>query len=136
MASEDDRYRQSTQYRFWSYTKSTLQAQRTQTNALAAQRVRAAVARARAKRGAISSADTSEAENANGVSSSTEAGNDVECLTPEEELKLLWYYCSQTIALGNHLQLPTDVKVIQLPRRHSFRITTDFTRIGYSSTVS
>lgn len=106
--SEDERYRSSTQFRLWSYTPSSLLALRTQTNAVAAQRVQTAVARVRAQR-ALSSADTSEAEN--GQSKSVSPGEEVECLTPEEELRLLWYYCGRTLAMGDHLNLPTDVKV-------------------------
>ena len=106
--SEDERYRGSTQYRLWSYTPSSLSALRAQTNNVAAQRVQAAVARIRSQR-ALSSADTSEAEN--GRSTSALPDGEVECLTAEEELRLLWYYCGRTLAMGDHLNLPTDVKV-------------------------
>ena len=106
--SEDERYRKSTQYRLWSYTPASLSALRAQTNDIAAERVRAAVQRAREAR-ALSSADTSDAENGRSVSALPEG--EVECLTPEEELKLLRYYCGSAIAGGDHLNLPTDVKV-------------------------
>lgn len=32
-------------------------------------------------------------------------------MTVEEELKLVAFYCRQTIQLGDHLKVPTDVKV-------------------------
>lgn len=55
-----------------------------------------------------SSNDTSEAENGRSVSAVPE---EVDCLTVEEELKLVAFYCRQTIQLGDHLKVPTDVKV-------------------------
>jgi len=105
--SEDERYRQSTQFRFWSYTTSSLASLRAQTNASAAQRVQAAVARAHAQKAGLSSADTSETDGKAAIPE----GGEVQCLTPEEEVKLLWYYCGRTLAMGDHLNLPTEVKV-------------------------
>ena len=104
--SEDERYRTSTQYRLWSYTPQSLLAQRSSTNRIAADRVREAVRRARQAQN-VSSIDTSEAEN--GVAGSPEG--EVDCLTVEEELKLVAFYCRQTLQLGDHLKVPTDVKV-------------------------
>jgi len=43
---------------------------------------------------------------------------EVDCLTVEEELKLVAHYCKQTIQLGDHLKVPTDVKV---SITHSFK---------------
>ena len=42
----------------------------------------------------------------------------MDCLTVEEELKLVAFYCRQTIQLGDHLKVPTDVKVCTPPRTH------------------
>jgi cyclin H len=106
--SEDDRYRTSTQYRLWSYTPESLLAFRSSTNLVAADRVRAAVRRIREAR-ALSSAETSEAERGRSVSAVPEG--EVDCLTVEEELKLVTFYCRQTFQLGDHLKVPTDVKV-------------------------
>lgn len=106
--SEDERYRASTQFRLWSYTPASLEALRTTTNRIAADRVREAVRRVRQSRTA-SSTDTSEAEGSRSVSALPEG--DVDCLTVEEELKLLVFYCRQTLQLGDHLKVPTDVKV-------------------------
>jgi len=105
---EDERYRISTQYRLWSYTPSSLLNLRSTTNRTAADRVREAVRRVREAR-ALSSADTSEAEN--GRSASAIPEGEVDCLTVEEELKLVEFYCRQTLQLGDHLKVPTDVKV-------------------------
>lgn len=106
--SEDERYRTSTQFRLWSFTPTSLFTLRTTTNQTAASRVREAVQRIREAR-AASSADISEADN--GRSNSAIPEGEVDCLTVEEELKLVAFYCRQTIQLGDHLNLPTDVKV-------------------------
>jgi cyclin H len=114
--SEDERYRASTQYRLWSYTPESLLTLRTTTNRIAAERVRDAVRRVREAR-ALSSAETSEAENDRSISAVPE--DEVDCLTVGEELKLVAFFCRQTIQLGDHLKVPTDVKVFpfQLPIR-------------------
>lgn len=108
MTTEDERYRTSTQYRLWSYTPSSLLALRTTTNRLAADRVREAVRRLREAR-AVSSAETSDAERGRSVSAAPEG--EVDCLTVEEELKLVAFYCRQTSQLGDHLRFPSEVKV-------------------------
>jgi cyclin H len=110
--SEDERYRTSTQYRLWSYTPESLLALRSTTNQIAAERVREAVRRAREAR-TISSSETSEAEN--GRSKSAIPEGEVDCLTVEEELRLVAHYCRQTIQMGDHLKVPTDVKVYLFP---------------------
>jgi cyclin H len=102
--SEDERYRTSTQYKLWSYTPQSLTTLRSATNGVAAEKVKAAIQRAR------------EAEPGNGDVS------DVECLTVEEELKLVAFYCRQLLQLGDHLQVPTEVKVSSL--YHTFLIST------------
>lgn len=107
--SEDDRYRTSTQYRLWSYSPQSLFALRSSTNQIAADRVREAVRRVREARN-VSSADTSEAENG-GAGAMVIPEGEVDCLTVEEELKLVAFFCRQTISLGDHLGVPTDVKV-------------------------
>jgi cyclin H len=109
MTTEDERYRTSTQYRLWSYTPSSLLALRTTTNRLAADRVREAVRRLRESR-AVSSAETSDAERDRSVSVVPEG--EVDCLTVEEELKLVAFYCRQTSQLGDHLKFPSEVKVL------------------------
>lgn len=96
--SEDDRYRTSTQYRLCSYTPSSLRALRSTTNRIAVDRVREANRRV---------ADKAD----NGRSANKNLEEEVDCLTVEEELKLLVSYCRQTIQLGDHLKLPTDVTV-------------------------
>jgi cyclin H len=106
--SEDERYRTSSQYRDWSFTPTALLDLRTITNQNAALRVREAVQRVREAR-ALSSGNTSETEN--GRANSAVPEGEIDCLTVEEELKLVTFYCRQTIQLGDHLKLPTEVKV-------------------------
>lgn len=110
--SEDERYRTSTQYRLWSYTPQALLALRTTTNQIAADRVREAVRRVREARN-ISSASTSEAENGKATPAVVAEG-EVDCLTVEEEFKLVAFYCRQTMQLGAHLKVPSDVTVFAL----------------------
>jgi cyclin H len=110
IVTDDARYLTSTQYRLWSFTPAALQALRTTTNQFAADRVREAVRRAREAR-ALSSADVSDADpesKSRGASALPEG--EVDCLSVEEELKLITYFCRQTLQLGDHLNLPTDVK--------------------------
>ena len=109
MTMEDERYRTSTQYRLWSYTPSSLLALRISTNRLAADRVREAVRRSRETQ-ALSSAETTDTER--GRSSSAIPEGEVDCLTVEEEVKLVKFYCRQMSQLGDHLGFPSDVKVI------------------------
>ncbi|KAH7418410.1 cyclin-like protein [Cadophora sp. MPI-SDFR-AT-0126] len=116
--SEDERYRTSTQYRLWSYTPQALLALRSSTNRIAAERVREAVRRVREARN-VSSADTSEAENG----AATLPDGEVDCLTVEEELKLVAFYCRQTLQLGDHLKVPTDVKATAVQYIKRFYIT-------------
>lgn len=86
---------------------------RSKTNKLATERVRAAIARVQASRAASASqnasAETSEAERS-GTPAVT-AASEVNFLTPDEELKLVRFFCQQALQLGDHLNLPTDVKV-------------------------
>ncbi|RAL60753.1 hypothetical protein DID88_009858 [Monilinia fructigena] len=122
MSTEDARYRTSTQYRHWSYTPSALRALRESTNALATTQVQDALRRVREAR-AASSNDNSEAENSRAASAALPEG-DVDCLTVDEELKLMDYYCRQTLQLGDHLGVPIEVKATAIQYIRRFYITT------------
>lgn len=97
--TEDEIYRVSTQYRLWNFTPEQLEERRTNTNALAVQQTRAAFKRKRDLAAQLSSADasatTSEAEgNGNGTNGASKADvEEVECLTPDEEKRLVAYIC-------------------------------------------
>lgn len=122
---EDEIYRSSTQYRLWSFTEDTLRSIRANTNAIASDRVRAAVHRAREARQQTSAASsrgvTPNPVDENNAASTTrrpgggdEGGEkEIECLTPDEELELVQYYCEKTMELGDEYKppLPTTVRV-------------------------
>jgi cyclin H len=90
--NEDDLYRTSTQFRLWSYTEKGLADIRSTTNSLATTRVRDAIKRLRAKEG-----KTGEDE--------------VDCLSVEEEQKLVGFYCSKAMDFSDFCNYPTAVKV-------------------------
>ncbi|CAG8949748.1 hypothetical protein HYFRA_00004069 [Hymenoscyphus fraxineus] len=123
LITEDDRYRSSTQFRLWSFTSASLLALRSTTNQLAADRVREAVRRARARE-AQSSADASDADpESKSRATSTLPEGELDCLTVEEELKLIVFYCRQTLQLGKHLNLPTDVNATAVQYMKRFYTT-------------
>ncbi|KAK2766091.1 hypothetical protein FQN54_007606 [Arachnomyces sp. PD_36] len=113
---EDDKYRTSTQFRLWSFTPSSLQSVRANTNALAAERVRCAIRRAREARGE----DGAEAGGAGGA-----GAGEIECLTAEEELELVRYYCEKTMELGDEYKppLPTMVRATAIQYLRRFYLT-------------
>ncbi|KAI9824738.1 MAG: hypothetical protein M1832_001564 [Thelocarpon impressellum] len=89
--TEDEAYRASTQYRLWSFTPEALASLRASTNALAAERVRAAMER-----------DQS--------SKTSKDAKETDCLTVDEELKLVRFYCSKAMDLADFCGFPTNVK--------------------------
>lgn len=113
---EDEIYRTSTQFRIWSYTKESLKSLRANTNAAACERLRAAQNRAReAPRSATPSTSGNLTPNPSDGDSKAEAalGRDVDCLSAEEELMFVRYYCEQALELGDNYKpaLPTMVRV-------------------------
>ncbi|KAJ5104776.1 hypothetical protein NUU61_002123 [Penicillium alfredii] len=115
---EDDIYRTSSQFRLWSFTNASLQSLRATTNAIASERVRR---RAReAQQSTASSASGTPQPGSESESKPNEEAN-IECLTPEEELVLVRYYCEKTLELGDTYKppLPTMVRAtaIQYLRR-------------------
>jgi cyclin H len=112
---EDDIYRTSTQYRLWSFTEESLRSIRTNTNALASERVRIAIRHAKEARPSNTPAtdpgdvDGKRADAKNGEQTEKE----LECLTPEEELELVRYYCEKAVELGEVYKppIPTTVRV-------------------------
>ena len=110
---EDDIYRASSQFRLWSYTESSLSALREKTNITASGRVRAALQRARSTQ--PPSATGTPQPGSDGETKKP-AEKEIECLTPEEELVLVRYYCEKTLELGDTYKppLPTMVRVSPL----------------------
>lgn len=123
--TEDDLYRQSTQFKYWSFTSAQLAAQRIKTNIQATERVKANVARQRAQRLQQAETDSLSSGVENGSGANTplpDRGSDVkevECLTADEELMIVDEFCERTLALGAHCNFPTEITAtcIQFLRR-------------------
>jgi cyclin H len=113
---EDEIYKASTQFRIWSYTNESLRSLRADTNAAACERLRAVQHRAReAPRSATPSTSGNLTPNPSDSETKVEAilAKDVDCLSAEEELMFLRYYCEQALELGDNYKppLPTMVRV-------------------------
>ncbi len=107
--TEDEIYRTSTQYRLWSFTPESLASLRSTTNATAADGVRAAIRALDAVK-----ADSHLAENGGKDGALASEGGEtreVDCLTVEEEQKLVGFYCMKTIEFAEFCEFPTNVKV-------------------------
>ena len=103
--NEDDIYRTSTQYRHWSYTEESLASLRVTTNLLATTRVKDAIKRKQLEsNGAIKAGD--------GGTKDIKL-NDIDCLTVEEEQRLVDYYCTKAMELADFCEFPTNVKVCE-----------------------
>lgn len=110
---EDDIYRASSQYRLWSYTEPSLQSLRATTNAVASERVRAALRRSRETHQSATSSAAGTPQSEGNIEDKTTNEKGIECLTPEEELILVRYYCEKTLELGETYKppMPTMVRV-------------------------
>ncbi|OJD26480.1 hypothetical protein ACJ73_02136 [Blastomyces percursus] len=148
---EDDIYRASSQYRLWSFTEESLRTIRANTNAVASERVRAALRRAtgdaRSQQptaaaaiatgpGSGSGTPNATGDADDGKTAETEVGNgeqvaekqkekEIECLTAEEELELVRYYCEKTMELGDEYKppLPTVVRATAIQYLRRFYLT-------------
>lgn len=110
---EDDIYRTSSQYRLWSYTTLSLQSLRATTNTVASERVRAALRRARENHASATPSAAGTPQPGGDGEQRKPDERQIECLTPEEELVLVRYYCEKTLELGETYKppLPTMVRV-------------------------
>ena len=100
--TEDEIHRTSTQYRLWSFTVEALARLRATTNALAADGVRDAIQSKRAE--AESNGDSER-------SRATTPLSEVDCLTVEEEQRLVGFYCLKAMEFAGFLEFPTNVMV-------------------------
>ncbi|KAI9830735.1 MAG: hypothetical protein M1819_005399 [Sarea resinae] len=134
--TEDAAYRTSTQYRLWSFTPESLSSLRKTTNSLACARVKAAIKRAREARAAaesngtssISSGEKGTSNGSRSVSGSatpqaTDKDKDIECLSVEEEQKLVGFYCVKAMELADFCGFPTNVKATALTYLHRFYLS-------------
>jgi len=110
---EDDIYRSSSQYRLWSYTEASLQSLRATTNAVASERVRVALRRSRETHQSAASSAPGTPQPGSDVDGRNQDDKEIDCLTPEEELVLVRYYCEKTLELGETYKppMPTMVRV-------------------------
>lgn len=95
MATEDARYRQSTQYRLWSFSRPQLGELRSKTNQLATASIS----------GRLSVRNNNNGGGEGGGGSTTPTP---EFLTADEELKLVTFYTTQLLRAAVFLELPTE----------------------------
>jgi cyclin H len=123
---EDDVYRTSTQYRYWSYTPQQLAETRKQTNELASEKVRAAFRRS----SKVSNGDAAgEKDDIRGGDAADEDEMElddvvVDTLTVEEELKIVEWGCGKIIEMGEAMRprVPGGVVVWYISFPLSLRI--------------
>ena len=127
--TEDDIYRTSTQYRLWSFTRESLATLRSATNASAADGVRAAIQTQHSARAGV---DTAKDENSEILADSAK---EVDCLTVEEEQKLVGFYCVKAMQFADFCEFPTNVKVMETHPTAFVHQLIDQMQSGYSSTV-
>lgn len=138
--SEDDLYRQSTQLRLWSFTPQQIADQRQQTNRQATERVKANVARIRAQRllDAENDAAASGVESGSGANTPNAVTSDreVDCLTSDEELKIVNEFCERAIKLGDFFKFPFEVTVCSRPCLPSYSCSSTLYRPHVSSSCA
>ncbi|KAK0751884.1 cyclin-like protein [Schizothecium vesticola] len=117
MATEDARYRQSSQFRLWSFSPSQLGAMREKANLLA----RASISERllSAPRSNSASAPTSNANTPDADGTSTLP----EFLTPSEEALLVTFYTSELLRAGDHAEMADEIKATAAAFFRRFYIT-------------
>ena len=108
--TEDDIYRSSTQYRLWSFTRESLASLRSTTNASAAEGVRAAI---RSQNIGRNGSDAAREEHNGRI---LDPAKEVDCLTVEEEQKLVGFYCVKAMQFADFCEFPTNLKVVIDPK--------------------
>ncbi|KAI4252090.1 MAG: hypothetical protein L6R42_008114, partial [Xanthoria sp. 1 TBL-2021] len=111
--TEDDIYRRSTQYRLWSFTPETLASLRATTNATAADSVRAA----------FSNLQSSSEQHVKDHTGGDGTGIEVDCLTIDEEQKIVSFYCLKTLEFVDFCEYPTNVKATAVQYLKRFYLT-------------
>lgn len=113
--SEDDIYRRSTQYRYWSFTPTQLANQRQTINVQASQRVQTAVALARERalkynnrlqRCTVATGSSTDNDPSTQSPVPVPVGH-ADCLTTAEEQRLVDLFCQSALELGNFLNFPS-----------------------------
>lgn len=128
MATEDARYRESTQFRLWSFSPSQLADLRSKTNSLAKASISSRLSTS-------SSAATSAANTPNPSDGSAPPGSQPqpagdgaspqlpEFLTPFEEAELLKMYTVELLRAAEFCELPTDIRATAAVFLRRFYVT-------------
>jgi len=98
-AIEDIRYRQSTQFRIWSYSRSKLAELRAKTNALATTHI------------------------TNRLAAAQDGQPLPEFLTPQEEEKLLKFFTVELLRAAAFCELPTEIRATAAVHLRRFYVT-------------
>jgi hypothetical protein len=104
---EDEAYRNSSQYRYWSYRRETLSSLRQETNHLASERVRIAIKRARDAKRAHVDAENGQGKNDQDVLDNTT----IDTLTVQEELKIVSWFASKIVEVGGAMEPPIPMEI-------------------------
>jgi cyclin H len=120
--TEDELYRTSTQYRLWNFTPEKLASVRASTNALATEHVKAAFKRKRAAKSQPTSTDVSAAASdvegngvhngAAGKKDASKGEKEVQCLTAEEEKKIIDFYCANLLQMATKPPFEFPINVV------------------------
>lgn len=121
MATEDARYRQSSQYELWSFSPAQLAAIREKTNAAARARIAERLSALPAQSSATTSAATSSANTPDPDGASTPALP--EFLTPAEEALLVTFYTSELLRAGDHAGMSDEIKATAAAFFRRFYVT-------------
>lgn len=104
MATEDARYRQSTQFRLWSFSTAKLADLREKTNALAISQISARMGSLQQDR---------------------DGGGEPlpEFLTPAEEVQLMRFYITELMRAADFCELPTEIRATAAVFLRRFYVT-------------
>jgi cyclin H len=126
-AAEDARYRQSTQYRLWSFSAAQLASTREKTNGLARSSISERLV---SNNGSNSNNDTSGANtpdpssNDNSQHQASSTSNSLpEFLSPADEAQLLTFYTVELLRAGTFCEIPTDMKATAAVFLRRFYVT-------------
>lgn len=119
--TEDEIYRTSTQYRLWSFTQASLLSLRSATNGLATEDVKAAIRSLHCSK--ASTLSTQMDDNISDANSKVDPSSGVDCLTVEEEQKLIGFYCTRALKFGKFCDFPTNVQVDELDQTQGYRMS-------------
>ena len=120
MATEDARYRQSSQYQLWSFSPTQLATMREQTNTAARTRIAERLSSLPSLSNNLS-APTSSANTPDPDGASTPALP--EFLSPPEEAQLVTFYTSELMRAGDHAEMSDEIKATAAAFFRRFYVT-------------